>query len=71
MLDTSKHINKKALAASINFSKTTFERRSVQIDCVLPSGLLSQEMCDEWLKKLKEWERLRFEAKRENRGEAK
>ena len=71
MLDTSKHINKKAFAASINFSKTTFERRSQQIDCILPSGLLSQEMCAEWLKKLKEWERLRFEEKRKNNGGAK
>jgi hypothetical protein len=58
-----KHTNKKDLAASINFSKTTFERRSEQIDCVLPSGLLSQEMCDEWLKKLREWELSRLEAK--------
>lgn len=65
------HINKKAFAASINFSKTTFERRSEQINCFLPSGLLSQEMCDEWLKKLREWELARFAAKQKNKGGAK
>jgi hypothetical protein len=66
-----KHINKKAFAASINFSKTTFERRSEQIDCVLPSGLLSQEMCEEWLKKLREWERSRLEEMRKKKNGAK
>ena len=64
-------MNKKTFAASIDFSKTTFERRSVQIGCVLPSGLLSEEMRQEWLKKLREWERLRLEEKRKNKNGAK
>ncbi len=65
-----KNMNKKNFAASIDFTKTTFERRSKQIDCVLPSGLLSEEMREEWLRKLKEWERLRLEEKRKNKNGA-
>jgi hypothetical protein len=65
-----KFMNKKTFAAYLSLPKTTFERRSVQIDCVLPSGLLSEEMREEWLRKSREWDRLRLEAKRKNKNGA-
>jgi hypothetical protein len=67
---TPKFMNKKTFAASLSLPKTTFERRSIQIDCVLPSGLLSDEMREEWLKKSREWDILRLEEKRKNRNGA-
>jgi hypothetical protein len=63
MLDTSKYMNKKSFADSLGFTRTTFERRSIDIDFVLPGGLLSEEIREEWRKKLKEWERLQVEIK--------
>jgi hypothetical protein len=68
---TPKFMNKKTFAASLSLPKTTFERRSILIDCVLPSGLLSEEMREEWLKKSREWDILRLEEKRKNKIEAK
>ena len=62
MLDTSKYMNKKTFGESLGFTRTTFERRSVDIDLVLP-GVLSEEIREEGLKKLKVWERLQVEIK--------
>lgn len=64
-------MNKKTFAASLDFSKSTFERRSVQIDCLLPGGLLSEDMRNVWLEKLHKWERQQMENKQKIRGEAK
>ena len=44
MLDTSKYMNKKTFADSLGLPRTTFERRCVQIDFILPGGLLSEEI---------------------------
>ena len=44
MLDTSKYMNKKTFTDSLGLPRTTFERRCVQIDFILPGGLLSEEM---------------------------
>ena len=69
MLDTSKYMNKKSFADSLGLPRTTFERRSVDIEFVLPGGLLSEEIREEWVKKLKEWERLQVKTKQgEKRG---
>ena len=64
-------MNKKTFAAAIGFPKSTFERRSIQIDCTLPGGLLSEDMRNEWLEKLQKWERQQMENKQKNRSEAK
>jgi hypothetical protein len=68
---SSSYMNKKNFAASIGMTKSTFERRSIQIDCKLPRGLLNEEYRKEWLDKLHKWERLQLEKKRQYRNDAK
>ena len=55
-MDSSKYMNKKDFAASIGFTKSMFERRSIQINCILPRGSLCLEMRTLWLEKLHNWE---------------
>jgi hypothetical protein len=55
-----KYMNKKDFAASLELTKSTFERRSIQIDCKLPRGLLCIHAREEWLKKLQDWEHLQL-----------
>jgi hypothetical protein len=65
MLDTSKYMNKKTFADSLGLPRTTFERRCVQIDFILPGGLLSEDIRQEWIEKLRAWERLQVKNKRD------
>jgi hypothetical protein len=67
MLNTSKYMNKKTFADSQGFPRTTFERRSVDIDYVLPGGLLSEEVREEWVRRLREWERLQVKKKQDKK----
>jgi hypothetical protein len=60
-MDSPKYMFKKDFAASINFTKSMFERRSIQINCILPRGSLSLELRELWLEKLCEWEHQRVE----------
>ncbi len=55
-MDSPKYMFKKDFAASINFTKSMFERRSIQINCILPRGALSLELREFWLAKLRAWE---------------
>ena len=71
MLDTSKYMNKKSFADSLGLPRTTFERRSIDIDFVLPGGLQSEEIREEWVKKLKAWERLQVEIKKNKKSGSK
>jgi hypothetical protein len=71
MIDLSKYMNKKTFADSLGFTKTTFERRSVQIDFILPGGLLSEEIRKEWTEKLHEWEHLQVKKKQEKKDGSK
>ena len=65
MIDLLKYMNKKTFADSVGFPMTTFERRSEQIDFVLPGGLLSEEIREEWIKRLRAWEHLQVKKKQE------
>ena len=60
-MDSPKYMYKKDFAASINFTKSMFERRSIQINCRLPRGLLCLELREHWLQKLHEWEHQQLE----------
>jgi hypothetical protein len=60
-MDSPKYMNKKDFAASIGFTKSMFERRSIQISCILPRGALCLELREFWLEKLHKWEHQQVE----------
>jgi hypothetical protein len=55
------YINKKDFAASLGMSKSTYERRAIELNWVAPRGLLCLEYRQEFIRRLKEWEHKRLE----------
>ena len=64
-------MTKKDLANQLNISKTTLERRQVQVGYILSRGLLCPSEVDGFMEKLHEWEQKRHDEAQNKKGEAK
>jgi hypothetical protein len=62
------YMNKKDFAASLDMSKSTFERRAKELNWVAPRGYLSIEYREEFIRRLKAWERKRLEEANKKRA---